>query len=114
MALLLGPIEEFGWRGIALPVLQQRFVPFWSGLILGVIWGVWHIPTFLLSGTPQSAWSVGPYLAGVVALCITLTPLFSAAKGSLLIAKVAGHGHAAQHTLRLPIEVARRADDRQH
>jgi membrane protease YdiL (CAAX protease family) len=45
-ALFLGPIEEFGWRGLALPLLQRRFAPFWAGLILGVIWALWHIPSF--------------------------------------------------------------------
>ena len=86
IALFIGPIEEFGWRGLALPLLQRRFAPFWAGLILGVIWGLWHIPAFLLSGTPQSAWSFGPYFIGVVALSVMLTPLFNAARGSLLLA----------------------------
>lgn len=84
--LLIGPIEEFGWRGVALPLLQRRFVPLWAGLILGVIWGAWHIPAFLLSGTPQSAWSFGPYFIAVVAISLILTPMFNAARGSLLIA----------------------------
>ncbi|MCA9872693.1 MAG: CPBP family intramembrane metalloprotease [Anaerolineales bacterium] len=86
LALFLGPIEEFGWRGLALPLLQRRFAPFWAGLILGVIWGLWHVPSFLMSGTPQSAWSFGPYFAGVVAISIILTPLFNVSRGSLLIA----------------------------
>jgi hypothetical protein len=86
LALFLGPIEEFGWRGLALPLLQRRYAPFWAGLILGVIWALWHIPSFLMSGTPQSAWSFGPYFAGVVALSIILTPLFNVSRGSLLIA----------------------------
>jgi len=85
ISLFIGPIEEFGWRGLALPLLQRRFAPFWAGLILGSIWGAWHIPAFLLSGTPQSAWSFGPYFIGVVAISIILTPLFNAARGSLLI-----------------------------
>jgi membrane protease YdiL (CAAX protease family) len=85
-ALILGPIEEFGWRGVALPLLQRRFNPFWAGLILGVIWAVWHIPSFLLGGTPQSAWSFAPYFAGVVAISVILTPMFNNARGSLLIA----------------------------
>jgi membrane protease YdiL (CAAX protease family) len=86
LALFLGPIEEFGWRGLALPLLQRRFAPFWSGLILGVIWAVWHIPSFLMSGMPQSSWAVGPYFLGIVAISVILTPFFNAARGSLLIA----------------------------
>ena len=85
MALLLGPIEEFGWRGVAQPLLQRKFSPFWSGLILGCIWGIWHIPSFLGSGTVQSAWDFGPFFAGIVAMSIILTALFNASKGSLLI-----------------------------
>jgi membrane protease YdiL (CAAX protease family) len=86
VALLIGPVEELGWRGVALPLLQRRFVPLWAGVILGVIWGVWHAPAFLLSGTPQSAWSFGPYVLGVLALSVLVTALFNAARGSILAA----------------------------
>jgi uncharacterized protein len=85
-ALLIGPIEEFGWRGLALPLLQRRFAPFWAGLILGLIWAIWHIPAFLIGGTPQSAWAFGPYFLGMVSICMILTTLFNAARGSLLVA----------------------------
>ncbi len=86
LAFFLGPIEEFGWRGLALPLLQRRFAPVWAGLILGVIWAIWHIPSFLMSGTPQSAWSFWPFFLGIVAISVIQTPLFNASKGSLLIA----------------------------
>jgi membrane protease YdiL (CAAX protease family) len=86
LALLLGPIEEFGWRGLALPLLQRRFAPFWSGLILGTIIAVWHIPAFLIGGSPLSDWSFVPYFAGVVAIYVIMTPFFNASKGSLLLA----------------------------
>jgi uncharacterized protein len=86
IGLLIGPIEEFGWRGVALPLLQRRFAPLWAGLILGAIWGLWHVPAFLLSGTPQSAWSFGPFFIGVLAISVILTPMFNAARGSILIA----------------------------
>ena len=86
-SLLLGPLgEEFGWRGFALPLLQRRFSPFWASLILGVVWAVWHAPAFLMSGTPQNAWSFGPFFLGLVAITVILTPLFNASRGSLLIA----------------------------
>lgn len=86
LALFLGPIEEFGWRGVALPLLQRRVAPLWAGLILGVIWALWHVPAFLLSGTPQSSWSFVPYFIGVVAISVVLTPMFNSARGSILIA----------------------------
>jgi membrane protease YdiL (CAAX protease family) len=86
IALFIGPIEEFGWRGVALPLLQRRFAPLWSGLILGVIAALWHVPAFLLSGTKQSSWSIGPFFLGVVAISVILTPMFNAARGSILIA----------------------------
>lgn len=86
-SLLLGPLgEEFGWRGLALPLLQRRFSPFWASLILGIVWAIWHAPAFLMSGTPQSAWSFGPFFIGLVAITVILTPLFNASRGSLLIA----------------------------
>jgi membrane protease YdiL (CAAX protease family) len=86
LALFLGPIEEFGWRGLALPLLQRRFSPFWAGLIIGVIWMVWHIPAFLIGGTPQSAWSFFPYFVGGVAMSVIFTAIFNDSRGSLLIA----------------------------
>lgn len=86
-SLLLGPLgEEFGWRGLALPLLQRRFAPFWASLILGVVWAVWHAPSFAMSGTPQSAWSFGPFFIGLIAVTVIMTPLFNASRGSLLIA----------------------------
>lgn len=80
-----GPIEEFGWRGLALPLLQTKFVPLWAGLIIGVIWGLWHLPAFLLSGTPQSAWSFSAFFAGTVAISVIVTALFNASRGSILL-----------------------------
>ena len=86
IALFIGPIEELGWRGVALPLLQRRFAPLWAGLILGAIVAVWHLPAFFLSGTKQSSWAILPFLLGVVAISVILTALFNAAGGSILIA----------------------------
>jgi membrane protease YdiL (CAAX protease family) len=84
---LLGTIEEFGWRGVAQPLLQQKMAPFWAGLVVGIIWATWHLPAFLFGGGVQySAWPIIPFFAGVIALSIILTPMFNNSKGSLLIA----------------------------
>lgn len=84
LALFLGPVEEFGWRGLALPLFQRRYSPFWAGIIVGVIWMVWHIPAFLIGGTPQSAWDFFPYFVGGVAMSLIFTAIFNDSRGSLL------------------------------
>ena len=84
-AAIKGPVEEFGWRGLALPLLQRKFAPLWAGIILGVIWGFWHIPAFLLSGTQQSAWSFTPFFVGCITLSVIVTALFNASRGSILL-----------------------------
>ena len=84
-AAIKGPFEEFGWRGLALPLMQRKFTPIWAGLILGAIWGFWHLPAFLLSGTQQSAWSFTPFFTGSVAISVIMTPLFNTSRGSILL-----------------------------
>lgn len=37
--------EEFGWRGLALPGLQKKRAPLFAALLLGLVWGLWHLPT---------------------------------------------------------------------
>ncbi|WP_422124766.1 CPBP family intramembrane glutamic endopeptidase [Planococcus sp. X10-3] len=86
LMLLLGPVEEFGWRGLALPLLQRSFTPFWASVIIGVIWGIWHLPAFLIGGTPQSEWVFLPFFIAAIALSIIMTSIFNASKGSILTA----------------------------
>ncbi|MBW2474854.1 MAG: CPBP family intramembrane metalloprotease [Deltaproteobacteria bacterium] len=85
LAAIKGPVEEFGWRGLALPLLQSKFVPIWAGLVLGVIWGFWHLPAFMLSGTQQSEWSFAAFFAGCLAISVIATALFNQSQGSILL-----------------------------
>ncbi|MBD5788242.1 CPBP family intramembrane metalloprotease [Cellulosimicrobium terreum] len=83
--LAVGPVEEIGWRGYALPLLQRRFTPLIASLVLGALWGLWHLPAFLFSGTAQGGWSVWPFLLGALALSVLMTGMFNASRGSILI-----------------------------
>lgn len=85
MMLILGPVEELGWRGVAQPLLQRHMAPFWAGALIGVVWGIWHLPAFYLSGVVYEDWHFLPFFIGNVTLAILVTPLFNAARGSLLL-----------------------------
>lgn len=84
MMLLLGPVEEFGWRGVMQPLLQRYMAPIWAGLIIGATWGFWHLPAFFLSSTVYADWNFLPFFVGNVTLAVLVTPIFNSARGSLL------------------------------
>ena len=46
--------EEYGWRYYLQPILQKRFGLRYGVLILGLIWGLWHLPVDLFFYTSPS------------------------------------------------------------
>lgn len=99
-----GPLEEEpGWRGFALPHLQQRFSPIAASLLLGALWGLWHLPLFLLipgyNGAGAGlAGALEPFLAfvgGTIALAILITWVFNRTRGSVLMTALL---HASTNT----------------
>ena len=82
-----GPLgEELGWRGFALPRLLKGRSALSAGVILGIIWGVWHLPAFIIAGTPQDNMSFPLFMIGVVALSVLMTWAFRGTGGSVLAA----------------------------
>lgn len=86
-----GPLgEEFGWRGYAGPVLQDRLG--WRaaslGLGLGLVWGVWHLPLFFIDGTAQAHIPPALYLLRVVAMSIVFAWLANRTAGNVVAALV--------------------------
>jgi membrane protease YdiL (CAAX protease family) len=88
-----GPLgEELGWRGYALPRLLDRWPPMTAGLVLGLVWTLWHVPAFLFSGIVNSSLSnLGWYALGTVGLSLLMTGLFVRTGGSVLIAGIVPH-----------------------
>lgn len=85
MMLFLGPVEEFGWRGLAQPILQRHMAPLWAGVLIGATWGFWHLPAFYLAGVVYTDWNFLPFFVGNVTLAVLVTPIFNSARGSLLM-----------------------------
>lgn len=84
MMLFLGPVEEFGWRGVMQPLLQRHMAPLWAGIIIGATWGLWHLPAFFLAGVVFADWNFLPFFVGNITLAVLVTPIFNSARGSLL------------------------------
>jgi membrane protease YdiL (CAAX protease family) len=71
--LLGGPLgEEPGWRGYALPRLEERFGPVRASLLMALLWSGWHLPLFLVPGwTSAPLWTYMLLLIGVSAIMTT-------------------------------------------
>ncbi len=78
--------EEPGWRGYALPRLQNGRSSLIASLMLGFLWGVWHLPNWLTKGNPVGQGSLGWEILGLMATTILFTWVFNNTKGSLLLA----------------------------
>lgn len=51
MILILSVLgEEIGWRGFALPLMQERWTALKSSLLLGTIHTIWHLPFWIVLG----------------------------------------------------------------
>jgi len=90
-----GPLgEEFGWRGFALPRLQEKTTPLLASVILGLIWGLWHIPQFF---NPTAVhYELGLvrlplYVLAEVGLATIMTWVYNKTKGSLLVGGLIYH-----------------------
>jgi len=80
-----GPLgEEPGWRGFALPAMQQRIGPWFASAALGVIWSLWHLPLFFIPGTVQHQLPFWLFLLNAVPLAIVLGWLFNKTGGSIV------------------------------
>ncbi len=84
--LIVGLIngEEVGWRGFALPRLQERHDPLEASLLLGVVWTAWHLPYFFWIGHPLASTPFPAFVLFTLAGSVVLTWLTRGAGGSAL------------------------------
>jgi len=78
--------EEFGWRGYALDRIQLKHNALLSSLILGLLWGFWHLPLFFFQTLSQSYMSFWIFLGWTCALAILMTWLHNSNGGNILVA----------------------------
>ena len=94
--VLGGPLgEEPGWRGLLLPTLTERMSHPVAWLVVGLVWATWHLPLFLIPGTPQAELPLAGYLALTVALGVVYGSLAQHTRASVPVAIAF---HAASNT----------------
>jgi membrane protease YdiL (CAAX protease family) len=104
--LLGGGQEEFGWRGFAQPELQERYGALRAALVIGVFWGLWHLPQFLPGGF-RADWPpalVASYFVGIVGFSVLLAWVFNGSGGSAWLAMLM-HGADNATQGRIPIDL---------
>jgi membrane protease YdiL (CAAX protease family) len=82
--VMVGVAEETGWRGFALPRLQDRHGPFLGTAVLSVVWAAWHLPNLLFGGWTGLSYAL--WLALTIASAFIYTWVFNNTAGSILIA----------------------------
>ncbi len=80
--------EELGWRGFALPRLQASLPAFAASLLLGVLWGLWHLPLRIAFGLPLTAAGLVQFiifLLMIIAQAVLYTWVYNNTRGSLFL-----------------------------
>ncbi|MEU7896273.1 type II CAAX endopeptidase family protein [Nonomuraea sp. NPDC049152] len=78
--------EEAGWMGYAADPLRKRWGPLGAGLILGVVWGAWHVVPLFQAGR-SLAW-IAWWFLGAVAARVIIVWLYTRTGASVLSAIV--------------------------
>ena len=83
-----GIAEEPGWRDFALPRLQRRLGPLRGTLVLGPLWGAWHLPLFLTEWGGPHVTPVMPieFMGTCIAFSLVMTWVFNRTGESLPLA----------------------------
>jgi len=82
-----GPLgEEYGWRGFALVHLQAGMSALRASLIIGILWGAWHLPFFVFEATSSVVGSIPPlaFVLLTTVWSVLFAWVYNNTKGSIL------------------------------
>lgn len=85
--VLGGPIaEEVGWRGFAQDELSSLTTPTISGVIIGFLWAMWHIPLFYFMPDAVAGLPIHYYIVLLTSMGVWFAWLYTRSEGSIFLA----------------------------
>jgi len=96
MLLLGGGQEEFGWRGFAQEPLQNKFGILKGSTILGLFWGLWHLPLWFIPGEGHEYYSFLAFVLFTISFSIIIGILYNLSGKKMVIPWTI---HAASNTV---------------
>ncbi len=78
--------EEYGWRGFALGPMMDRLGTLGASLVLGALWGLWHLPLHFIEGTVQENIPIYQFILQQMVLAVFYTWLFVHTRGAVSVA----------------------------
>ena len=85
MLIIGGGQEEFGWRGYAQEPLQEKIGVLPASLVIGVIWGIWHLPLWFMTGDLHSAYSFLAFVIMTTSISIMYAWLYNSSGKKLIV-----------------------------
>jgi membrane protease YdiL (CAAX protease family) len=85
MMIIGGGQEEFGWRGYAQEPLQEKIGVLPASLVIGVIWGFWHLPLWFMAGDLHSAYSFLAFVMMTTSISIMYAWLYNSSGKKLIV-----------------------------
>ena len=85
MLVIGGGQEEFGWRGYAQEPLQEKIGVIPASLVIGVIWGIWHLPLWFMAGDLHSAYSFLAFVMMTTSISIMYAWLYNSSGKKLIV-----------------------------
>lgn len=64
--------EEYGWRWFFQPLLQKRFGLRGGVVVLGVLWGIWHLPLNVFYFNRPEEWAVSLFASMANCVCTAI------------------------------------------
>jgi membrane protease YdiL (CAAX protease family) len=117
MGFIVGILEELGWTGFAIPRLRLRYSVLATGLIVGMVWGAWHVlandvwaSVAIAGDLPLALFVVlrglGLLVGGLLPFRVLMVWVYDRTDGSLLVAMLMHVSYAASTFILNPLAMS--------